>query len=270
MILRLLLVTLTAIAIAACSSDKPKPVAAKKRQPAEAVYNVALELLENERFRSASERFDEVERLYPYSVWATKAQLMSVFSNYMIDEYDTAIASAERFIRLHPGSDDIPYAYYMIAISHYEQISDVDRDQGRTKKALETLQEVVRRFPRSEYAVDAQAKIALTRDHLAGKEMQIGLYYLKRKHFAAAINRFQVVVQDFQTTNHTPEALHRLTEAYLSLGIDDEARATAAVLGHNYPNSIWYRDSYALLSGKNLSPGESEGSWISRAWNSIF
>lgn len=270
MTLRLLLVIFTALSIAACSSDKPKPAAKTKRQPAEAVYNLALDLMENERFRSASEQFDKVERLYPYSVWATKAQLMSVFANYMIDEYDTAIAAAQRFIRLHPGSDDIPYAYYMIAISHYEQISDVDRDQARTVQAMESLQEVVRRFPRSSYAQDAQGKIALTRDHLAGKEMRIGLYYLERQHFAAAINRFQNVVQKYQTTNHTPEALHRLTEAYLSLGIVDEARATAAVLGHNYPNSIWYRDTYALLSGKNLAPGESEGSWISRAWNSIF
>lgn len=258
--------------VSACSSgdDKAAAVAPRQEPPVEVLYNNALDDLINQNYETAAEGFDFVERQYPYSVWATKAQLMAIFAYYMTNDYDLAIGAAERFIRLHPGSKETPYAHYMIAVSHYEQIADVQRDQGRTQEALTKLQEVIRRYPRSSYAQDAQAKLALTRDHLAGKQMSVGRYYLEQGHYVAAINRFQTVIREYQTTSHTPEALHRLVESYLSLGVEDEAQATAAVLGHNYPRSSWYRDSYALLQGRELVPEESEGSWISRVWNSIF
>lgn len=257
----------------ACSgSDDQRPAQASVSQeiPVEVLYNQALDELQQESYLDAAESFDLVERQFPYSVWATKAQLMAVFSYYMVNDYELSIGAAERFIRLHPGSQDAAYAYYMVAVCHYEQITDIGRDQGRTENALKALEEVIRRFPKTSYAQDAQAKLALARDHLAGKEMDIGRYYLTRGHYVAAINRFQTVITRYQTTSHVPEALHRLTESYLSLGVTDEAQATAAVLGHNFPNSSWYKDSYALLSGRKLVPAEGTGSWISRAWNSVF
>jgi outer membrane protein assembly factor BamD len=258
--------------VAACSGDSDrKPIAeAPEETPVEVIYNQGLDEVTAGDYQDAALTFDLVERQYPYSVWATKAQLMAVFSYYMTNDYDLAIGAADRFIRLHPGSPDSAYAHYMIAVSHYEQITDVGRDQGRTVRALEALEEVIRRFPTSAYAQDSQAKLALTRDHLAGKEMEIGRYYLQRQHYVAAINRFRNVVRDYQTTSHTPEALHRLTESYLLLGVTDEAQATAAVLGHNFPNSSWYRDSYALLSGRQLAPLEDDESWISGIWNAVF
>lgn len=257
--------------LAGCGGGGTKaPAAQAKEPPVEVLYNAALDHLVEQDYDEAAASFDFVERQYPYSVWATKAQLMAIFAYYMTNDYDLAIGAADRFIRLHPGSKETPYAHYMIAVSHYEQIADVERDQGRTQDALAKLEEVIRRYPRSSYAQDAQAKLALTQDHLAGKQMSVGLYYLQRGHFVAAINRFQSVIENYQTTSHAPEALHRLVESYLSLGVVDEAKATAAVLGHNYPRSSWYRDSYTLLQGRDLSPEASEGSWISRVWNSVF
>ena len=259
------------LAVACSGGDKKQPVAeAPEETPVEVIYNQGLDEVTIGDYAEAALTFDLVERQYPYSVWATKAQLMAVFSYYMTNEYDLAIGAADRFIRLHPGSPDAAYAHYMVAVSHYEQITDIGRDQGRTVKALESLEEVIRRFPTSAYAQDSQAKLALAQDHLAGKEMEIGRYYLQREHYVAAINRFRKVVRDYQTTSHTPEALHRLTESYLRLGVTDEAQATAAVLGHNFPNSVWYRDSYALLSGQQLAPQEDDESWISGIWNAVF
>jgi outer membrane protein assembly factor BamD len=268
-----LLSALLLLLVAACSdSEEPVASAPAPEPPVELLYNRALDDLVNQDYDAAAAGFDLVERQFPYSVWATKAQLNAIFAYYMTNDYDLAIGAAERFIRLHPGSKETPYAHYMIAVSNYEQIADVERDQGRTREALARLEEVIRRFPRSSYAQDAQAKLALTRDHLAGKEMAVGRYYLERGHYVAAINRFQSVVRDYQTTSHTPEALHRLVESYLSLGVLDEATATAAVLGHNYPNNAWYRDSYALLTGQGLAPRDDEDgdSWISQVWNSLF
>ncbi|WP_417513958.1 outer membrane protein assembly factor BamD [Minwuia sp.] len=252
------------------SDEKPVAVNPANEPPVEVLYNAALDRLAEQDYEDAAEAFDIVERQYPYSVWATKAQLMAIFAYYMTNDYDLAIGAAERFIRLNPGSKETPYAHYMIAISNYEQIADVERDQGRTREALTKLEEVIRRYPRSSYAQDAQAKLALTQDHLAGKQMSVGRYYLERGHYVAAINRFKVVIEEYQTTSHAPEALHRLVESYLSLGVIDEARATAAVLGHNYPRSQWYRDSFAMLEGRDLIPEEDEGSWISRTWKRIF
>ena len=174
---------------------------------------------------------------------------MSAYAFYEANDYDEAIAAAQRFIELHPGNADVPYAYYLVGISYYEQISDVGRDQKMTEQALAAFDELVRRFPDSKYARDAELKADLTRDHLAGKEMSIGRYYLRRGQYVAAINRFRNVVERYQTTTHVPEALHRLTEAYLALGLDEEAQKNAAVLGYNFPSSEWYQDSYALLNG---------------------
>lgn len=213
------------------------------------LYNVAVDALEDENYRVAARMFDEVERQHPYSAWATKAQLMAGFAHYQANNYDEAVIALDRFIQLHPGHKDVAYAYYLRALSFYERISDVSRDQNTTERALESLQEVVRRFPDSTYARDARLKVDLTRDHLAGKEMAVGRYYLTRGHHLAAINRFRRVIDEYQTTTHTPEALHRLVESYLALGMIDEAKKTASVLGYNYPGSEWYTDSYAIVAG---------------------
>ena len=257
---------LLAIAMAACGSTEPAYV----DRPVGELYNIAMNQLLEGDYEEAVRNFDEVERQHPYSEWATRAQLMSAFAAYQANAYDDAILSAQRFIQLHPGHADTPYAYYLTGLSYYEQISDVGRDQNVTVLALTTLESLVRRFPDTEYARDARLKIDLTHDHLAGKEMEVGRYYLKRGEYVASINRFRNVVENYSTTNHVPEALHRLTEAYLALGIHDEAQTAAAVLGYNYPANEWYRDSYALLMGHDLTPVANEDSWITRTWKSIF
>jgi outer membrane protein assembly factor BamD len=236
-------------------------------RPVEEIYNNAMDLLETRWFETAAKEFDEVERQYPYSVWATKAQLMSGYSYYKDGKYDDAIIALDRFIELHPGNRDAPYAYYLKALSYYEQISDVGRDQKMTRLALEAMREVSRRFPNTAYARDARLKLDLSRDHLAGKDMSIGRYYQNRNDFLAAINRYRTVIEQYQTTTHVPEALHRLTECYLALGITDEAQMSAAVLGHNFPGSQWYEDSYALLENRNLKPQRKENSWLSWLWD---
>jgi len=257
-----------ALAVTGCAGMGAKEVKYFER-PVEEIYNTALKELQKGRYFQAAEQFDEVERQHPYSVWARRSMLMAAYSNYQINEYDKAILAAQRFISLHPGNRDVVYAYYLVAISYYEQISDIGRDQKITAEALRALTEVVRRFPTSDYARDARLKIDLTNDHLAGKEMEIGRYYLKQHEYLAAINRFRIVVESFQTTTHVPEALHRLTESYVALGIIDEAQSAAAVLGHNYPGSDWYQDSYSLLTGKDVRPVENRKSWISKAFSGI-
>jgi outer membrane protein assembly factor BamD len=257
-----------AVALAGCAAKETPYV----ERPVQDIYNSAMNLLESGSYRAAAEQFDEVERQHPYSVWATKAQIMAAFAHYQSNQYDDAIISLNRFIQLHPGNRDIAYAYYLRALCYYEQISDVSRDQLNTELALNALTEVVRRFPESHYARDARLKIDLTRDHLAGKEMAIGRYYLRRNEHLAAINRFRRVVDNYQTTSHVPEALHRLAEAYASLGLMDEARKAAAVLGHNYPGSEWYVDSYELVAEGEVPPNRLQGNQgiLSRAWGWIF
>lgn len=239
-------------------------------RPVEELYNEALDLLLAGNNELAATAFDEVERQHPYSTWATRAQLMAAFAYYQANAYDEAIIAGERFIELHPGHPNVAYVYYLVALCYYERISDVRRDQKITELALEKLEEVVRRFPESGYARDAKLKVDLARDHLAGKEMAIGRFYLQRGRYLAAINRFRTVVEKYQTTTHVPEALHRLSEAYLALGVTEEAQTAAAVLGYNFPGSEWYRDSYALLRGQDLAPEEDKRSWISRVWNAVF
>ncbi|MGB7406377.1 MAG: outer membrane protein assembly factor BamD [Pacificimonas sp.] len=211
------------------------------------LYTFGKDTLDASRYRSAAAIFDEVERQHPYSVWARRAQLMSAFSYYMAQEYQDAISASQRFLSLHPGNKSAPYAYYLIALSHYEQIEDVQRDQQTTQQALASLTELTRRYPDTPYAADARLKIDLARDHLAGKEMEIGRFYQERRQYIAAVKRFENVVQTYDTTSHAPEALHRLVETYLLLGIPEEAKRTAAVLGHNYPGNKWYRRSYELV-----------------------
>ncbi|MBB3064838.1 MULTISPECIES: outer membrane protein assembly factor BamD [Limibacillus] len=265
----LLAVLLMGPLLAACGSDDVAVPYVER--PVEELYNDAIATLaEGDDYTIAAQKFEEVERQHPYSVWATKAQLMAAYSYYLNNSYDEAIDALDRFIALHPGSPDIAYAHYLKALSYYEQISDVERDQKMTRLALESLEEIVRRFPETEYARDAGLKIDLTRDHLAGKHMAIGRYYLRRNQYLAAINRFRLVIKDYQTTTHVPEALHRLVEANLALGLASEAQSTAAVLGYNFPGNDWYLDSYALLTGQDLRPEEDKGSWISRTWKSIF
>ena len=267
---RLLVAPLAAatLLLSACGGDDEEIEYVER--PVEYLYNVSLDTLQQGNYRLAALRFNEVERQHPYSVWATKAQLMSGYASYQANDYDNAINTFQRFIDLNPGHPDIAYAYYMIAISYYEQISDVERDQRMTREALVALEELVRRFPESDYARDGRLKIDLARDHLAGKNMEIGRWYERRGDYLAAINRFQTVVRDYQTTTHTPEALHRLVECYLAIGLYPEAQSVGAVLGHNFPGSEWYSYSYALLNDEELSPEAYEGSWISGVWNSVF
>ena len=233
------------------------------------LYNEALNHLKNREYRTAAKKFAEVERKFPYSRWATKAVLMQAYAQYLRNHYDEAIAAAKKFLTLHPGHKDAPYAHYLIALSLYEQISDVKHDPTAARKAQEALELVVNRYPNTRYAADAERKLKAVRDYLAGKEMEVGRYYLKRGNYLAAINRFKKVITDYQTTAHVPEALYRLVEAYLALGIRSEAQTAAAVLGHNFPNSVWYRDAYRLLTGQGLAPSENAGSWISRAFRKL-
>ncbi|MGQ0741043.1 MAG: outer membrane protein assembly factor BamD [Alphaproteobacteria bacterium] len=259
-----------ALAVAGCADDEAAKEPEYVERPVETIYAEALKQLDRERYTEAAKQFDEVERQHPYSVWARRAILMSAYSYYEANKYNEAIQAAERFVQLHPGNKDAPYAYYLKAISLYEQIVDVGRDQEKTRLAMAALDDVTQRFPGTAYARDAQLKADLTRDHLAGKEMVIGRYYLRSGQYIAAINRFRAVVEKYQTTSHCPEALERLTEAYMALGVTKEAQTAAAVLGHNYPGSSWYKDSYALLTNQNLAPQEHKESWISKAFRTVF
>jgi outer membrane protein assembly factor BamD len=238
---------------------------AYEERPIYQIYSDAWRKLRNDDWEEAAKQFAEVERQHPYSVWARRASLMSAFCYYEASKYTEAISAAEQYISLHPGSKDVGYAFYLKAISYYEQIVDVERDQSKTETALVALQDVVQRFPDSEYARDATLKIDLTYDHLAGKEMEIGRYYMHNGDYIGAINRFRVVVEQYQRTPQIAEALERLTESYYTLGIVREAQTAAAVLGTNYPGSPWYKDAYDLLKGHKLKPVEDKSSWISKA-----
>ncbi|MGF1543078.1 MAG: outer membrane protein assembly factor BamD [Parvularculaceae bacterium] len=239
------------LAVAACSGDQREKFAFVE-QPAATLYNDAADALERRRFDTAIQLFEEVERQHPFSPWSRQAQLMMAFAQYEQSEYEDAIATLDQFIALHPGNEAVPYAHYLKAMSHYVRIRDVGRDQNITNNAVQALLDVTRRYPQTEYARDARLKLDLTYDHLAGKEMYVGRYYLRAGKYIAAINRFKFVVDNYETTNHAPEALHRMVESYLRIGLADEARRAAAVLGHNYPGSDWYEFSYDLLAKNEL------------------
>jgi len=249
--------------LAGCAGDKDKLPPDK---PVDELYTKASLLMDKQDYQGAAKAFQEVERQHPYSVWATRAQLMTAFVYYKDMDYDNAITALDEYVQTHPGSKDIAYAYYLRALCDYERLADVRRDQSFATNALTELQGIVRRFPDSTYAKDAALKISLVNDHLAGAEMEVGRNYVKQKLYIAAIGRFRAVVEKYQTTSHVPEALHRLVECYLALGIPDEAKAVAAVLGHNFPGSKWYADSYELLVQNKLTPERKETSWIDRLW----
>ena len=250
---RLAALGVTILMLSACSSNRKEKLAYVER-PAELIYNQAVGQMDINDWGDAKLLFQEVERQHPFSKWARRSMLMSAYASYRSADYDESVAMAQRFIGLHPGSDSAPYAYYLIAINYYDQIYDVGRDQATTTSAEAALQQVVRRYPESDYARDARLKLELTHDHLAGKEMSIGRYYLKENQQLAAIGRFKTVVSEYETTSQTEEALHRLVESYVSIGVIQEAKLVGSVLGYNYPNSEWYEDSYNLLEnyGVNL------------------
>ncbi|MFS0737072.1 outer membrane protein assembly factor BamD [Sphingomonas sp. 1P06PA] len=238
-----------ALPLAGCASTNAKGKADTRyvARDVDTLYNAAKERLDRRQYKIAAALFDEVERQHPYSAWARRAQLMSAFSYYLARSYPESIQSAQRFLSIHPGNKDAPYALYLIAIDYYEQITDVTRDQKITQQALDSLGELIRRYPNSRYAADARLKVDLVNDHLAGKEMEIGRFYQRRNDWLASVVRFRKVVDDYQTTSHTAEALMRLTESYLALGVPEEAKKTAAVLGANYPGSEWYQRAFKLM-----------------------
>jgi outer membrane protein assembly factor BamD len=239
-------------------------------EPADKLYNEGLYMMNQKKDpKAASKKFEEVDREHPYSDWARKSLLMSAYSYYQAGDYDNCIGSATRYVTLHPGSPDAAYAQYLIAASHYDQIPDISRDQARTEKAIAALEEVVRKYPTSEYSVSAKAKMQAARDQLAGKEMDVGRYYMEKRDYTGAINRFKTVVTQYQTTREVEEALFRLTEAYMAIGIVGEAQTAAAVLGHNFPDSRWYQDAYNLVKSGGNEPTENQGSWISRAFKRV-
>lgn len=252
---------LALVLCAGCDTTTEEPYV---ERPVDALYNEGLAALHDNNYAGAAKAFDEVERQHPYSPWASRAQLMAAYADYTNGQYDDALNALDRFIQIHPGHADIAYAYYLKALCYYDQIADVGRDQSNTEKAMAALKDVVRRFPNTSYARDATAKISLAVDHLAGKEMEIGRYYLSQKYYIAALGRFRKVVESYQNTGHTPEALHRLVETDLALGLLSEAQHAAAVLGYNFPGSTWYQDSYALLQKQGLAPKEAPASWLKR------
>ena len=273
---RTVVVLLCAVLLPGCSmfggmfggGEKTEVVASN--EPADRLYNEGLYLLNEKRdYKEAAKKFEEVDRQHPYSEWARKALIMSAYAYYEGQQYDDAITSAKRYVTLHPGTPDAAYAQFLIGSSYYDQIADVTRDQAGTQKAVSALEDVVRKFPDTDYATSAKRKLEMARDQLAGKEMAIGRYYQQQRNFTAAINRFKVVVTQYQTTRHVEEALERLTECYMALGIVPEAQTAAAVLGHNFPDSPWYKDAYRLVKAGGLEPHEDEGSWISRAFKKL-
>lgn len=237
--------------------------------PADKLYNQGLALLEKHEYDAAAKKFADLDKQYPFSSWSKKALILQTYSQYTGKSYDDAIGSGKRFLALHPTDPDAAYAAYMVAMSYYSLIPDVSRDQERSEKALVALQEVVQRWPKSEYADDARFKLNVVKDQLAGREMTVGRFYLQRRNYTAAINRFRNVISQYQTTNQIEEALARIAEAYLALGIVSEAQTAGAVLGHNFPDSRWYKDTYTLLQSKGLEPREDQGSWISKAFKSV-
>jgi len=249
----LLALAALALPIAGCARNKSKGDLPYVARDVGTLYSAARKRLDQGQYKTAAQLFDEVERQHPYSIWARRAQIMSAFSYYLDKDYTNSIQSAQRFLTVHPGNRDAPYAYYLIALGYYEQINDVTRDQKITTQALDALGELVRRYPDSKYASDSRLKIDLVRDHLAGKEMEIGRFYETRGQWIAATLRFRKVVDDYQTTTHVPEALMRLTETYLALGIHDEAKKSTAVLGANYPGTDWYAHAYKLVNDHPVS-----------------
>ena len=274
---RALALAILAAGLGACANSRHnRETVQYNDEPVERLYNTGANYMDRQRWPEAVAAFQEVERQHPYSSWARRAILMEAYSHYQANEYDAAIESAQRFISLHPGNESAPYAYYLISICYFERIVDVGRDQGVTEHALAALNDVVRRYPSSTYARDARLKIDMVYDQLAGKEMEIGRFYLTRDQHLAAINRFRNVIENpnFQRTSHVPEALHRLVEAYLSVGMTDEAQRMAAILGYNFPGNSWYQRTYALMQQRNVQQVTTQEArrrgWLSRTFGAVF
>ena len=263
---RLAAFLLVALVLGACSMfDKDAPIAPE--EPADKLYNEGLYLLNTKKDpKNAAKKFEEVDRQHPYSEWARKALVMSAYAYYEANAYEDCISASRRYVTLHPGSPDAAYAQFLIGASYFDQMPEISRDQDRTEKAVQAFEEVVRKYPNSEYAVSAKRKIEMARDQLAGKELDIGRQLLNSRNYTGAINRFKFVVTRYQRARHVEEALLRLTEAYLALGIVEEAQTSAAVLGHNFPESRWYKDAYALMQSRGVEPSENKGHWISQAF----
>lgn len=273
----LALATVFSLALAGCETisnlnpfeDRGPKSDIGKDERAEVLFNDGLARLQAQEYSAASKKFIEVDKQYPYSNWSRRALVLSTFASFEAGEYADAISNGRRYVQLYPATGETPYAQFLVGMSYYNQIADISRDQERAEKALATFEDLVRKWPQSEYATEARERIRGSRDQLAGKEMEIGRYYLKKRNFPGAINRFREVIVKYQTTRHTEEALSRLTEAYLGLGIVNEAQTAAAVLGHNYPDSQWYKDAYALLESGGLKPREDATSWISRVFTGV-
>ena len=266
------------IALSGCDTiDKINPFGSGEKYkmeivpevPAEQLYNQGLSRLQGRDFEGAAKKFADLDKQYPYSEWSRKALIMTAYSHFEGQQWSDAISTSKRYLQLHPASKDAAYAQYLMATSYYNQIPDITRDQEQTEKAVVALQELIDRYPKSEYVADAKYKIQVTRDQLAGKEMEVGRFYLQKRNYSGAINRFRQVVSRYQTTRHVEEALQRLTEAYMAMGIASEAQTAAAVLGHNFPDSPWYKDAYALLTKGGVEPREDSESWISKAFRGV-
>ncbi|MEE9389000.1 MAG: outer membrane protein assembly factor BamD [Paracoccaceae bacterium] len=258
------------MALSACGNGAPNNVPLENFTAAEIYQRGEFELSKRNP-DEAAHFFSEIERLYPYSEWSKRALIMQAFSYHRDRDYPNSRASAQRYLDFYPADQDAGYAQYLLALSYYDQIDDIGRDQGLTFQALQALRGVIERYPNSEYASSAVLKFDLAFDHLAAKEMEIGRYYLKRNHFTAAANRFRVVVEQFQTTTHTAEALHRLVEVYLALGLDAEAQTAGAILGHNFQSTEYYQDSFALLNGQGLRPEASAGNgWLAQIYRQVI
>lgn len=257
-----------AASLSACA--KKDEGVALENQPPEQIFKAAEAEMADGNEEEAAKLFGEVERLYPYSEWAKRGLVMSAYAHHQDKKYDLSRSAAQRYLDFYPADEDAAYAQYLMALSYYDQIDRVARDQGNTFQALQALRVVIERYPDSDYARSAILKFDLAIDHLAAKEMEVGRYYLKRGHFSASINRFRVVVEDYQTTTHTPEALHRLVEAYLSLGLDAEAQTAGAILGHNFQSTDWYEDSYKLLTGRGLEVKAKGNGWLAKVYRRVI
>lgn len=258
--------------LAGCNAEKDLDLSTyvEPTDSADVLYNQGLVNMSAGRMKEASAKFEAIDRQHPYSEFARKAMIMNTFASYRQAKYDEAINSGKRYVSLYPTSDEAAYAQYLVGLSYFRQIRDVTQDQREARLTAETMGEVVQRWPDSEYVEDAKAKIRFAQDQLAGKEMQIGRYYLERREYVASIRRFRGVVEDYPNTRHVEEALARLTEAYFAMGLVSEAQTAAAVLGHNFPDSKWYKDSYALLQSGGFEPRENTGSWLSKAGSAIL
>ena len=262
------LIAVAPLLLAGCMSKEPDidlSTYVEQTEPADVLYNQGLANLNAGNLKEAGRKFEAVDRQHPYSEFSRKSMVMGAFTNYRQGNYDEAINAGKRYVALYPSSEDAAYAQYIVGLSYFRQIRDVTQDQKESRRAIEAMEEVENRWPESEYVEDARTKIRFARDQLAGKEMQIGRYYLERREFIAAAKRFRYVVENYSNTRHVEEALARLTETYYAMGLTSEAQTAAAVLGHNYPDSQWYKDSYALLQSQGLEPRENAGSWISQA-----